>query len=358
MTGTRLCLEVNDWPEIDRERWRSAQAPAGFLEDDKPASYWTSARRRIVEQAYGQWLGFLERNGELDPAAAPGERATPDCLTAFVNGLRDRVAPVSAAMMVGALQRMLTALEPEQDWTALGRVYNHLKQTAAPVRDKLSTMVPASELLDLGIALMETCDRGLTAIYKATRYRDGLIIALLISCPMRLKNLAALVVGQHLVSDGHDYRVRLAATETKTGRPYVAAVPAELTTYIDRWLQVYRPVPLMAAATRATAKIEKHLWVDRNGRPMSSRAIHAQITLRTRQAFGNAIWPHLFRDCAVTELVDCAPEEIGIAPDLLGHAALGTTRKHYIQAQGMTAHRRVQETIAARRRAARRTPGG
>jgi integrase/recombinase XerD len=87
--------------------------------------------------------------------------------------------------------------------------------------------------------------------------------------------------------------------------------------------------------------------------------IRSQIESRTRQAFGKTIWPHLFRDCAVTELVDCAPEEIGIAPlSPLGHAALETTRKHYIQAQGMTAHR-VQELIAARRRAAsgRRSPG-
>jgi hypothetical protein len=44
----------------------------------------------------------------------------------------------------------------------------------------------------------------------------------------------------------------------------------------------------------------------------------------------------------VTELVDCAPEEIGIAPDLLGHADLQTTKKHYIQAVGMKAHARVQ----------------
>jgi len=220
-------------------------------------------------------------------------------------------------------------------------------------------MVPASELLDLGIGLMDTCERGATRVYRATRYRDGLIIALLISCPMRLKNPAGLVIGQHLVFDGHDYQVKLAAAEAKNGRPYVAAVPHELTPYIDRWLQVHRRMPLMAAATRATVRAEKHLWVDRNGRPMSSRAIHAQITLRTRQAFGNAIWPHLFRDCAVTELVDCAPEEIGIAPDLLGHADLQTTRKHYIQAQGMAAHRRVQDLIAARRRAAlgRRRPG-
>jgi site-specific recombinase XerC len=98
---------------------------------------------------------------------------------------------------------------------------------------------------------------------------------------------------------------------------------------------------------------------DPSGRPMSSRAIHAQIESRTRQAFGEAIWPHLFRDCAVTELVDCAPEQIGIAPDLLGHADLQTTQKHYIQAQGMVAHVRVQEVIVNCRRAAaaRRSPG-
>jgi integrase len=74
--------------------------------------------------------------------------------------------------------------------------------------------------------------------------------------------------------------------------------------------------------------------------------------LRTKEAFGKSICPHLFRDISVTELVDSAPDEIGIAHDLLGHADLRTTRKHYIQAQGMVAHARVQEVIAARRRAA------
>ena len=51
-----------------------------------------------------------------------------------------------------------------------------------------------------------------------------------------------------------------------------------------------------------------------------------QIESRTKEAFGRHVWPHLFRDCAVTELVDCAPEQIGIAPDLLGHSDLRTKR--------------------------------
>jgi integrase/recombinase XerD len=97
-------------------------------------------------------------------------------------------------------------------------------------------------LFELGLRLMETCESGADRpAYMATGYRDGLIIALLIACPMSLKNLANLVIGQHLVFDGTAYLVKLSATETKAARPYVAAVPPELTPYIDRWLGTYRP---------------------------------------------------------------------------------------------------------------------
>ena len=109
---------------------------------------------------------------------------------------------------------------------------------------------------------------------------------------------------------------------------------------------------LIARGDGQVGSIGGHLWLNRSGRPMRSAAIRQQIETRTRHAFGKHVWPHLFRDCAVTELVDCAPEEIGIAPDLLGHADLQTTKKYYIQAVGMKAHARVQEVIAARRRAA------
>jgi integrase len=73
-----------------------------------------------------------------------------------------------------------------------------------------------------------------------------------------------------------------------------------------------------------------------------------EATLRERRSSRGSP----LRDCAVTELVDSAPEEIGIAADLLGHADLGTTRRHYIQANGMVAHTRVQRLIARRRAAA------
>jgi integrase/recombinase XerD len=209
-------------------------------------------------------LPFLNRNGALDPSCTPGERATEACLSEFVAEPRARVAPVSAAMMVGALVRMFSVLEPGRDWGPLARVYSHLRQTAAPSRDKLSRLVPAAVLFELGLRLMESCEEGADRpAYVATRYRDGLIIALLIACPIRIKNLANLVIGQHLIFDGAAYLLKLGATETKAGRPCVAAVPAELTPYIDRWLETHRPRLQTFARGEAQGGIGGHLWLNR-----------------------------------------------------------------------------------------------
>ena len=71
----------------------------------------------------------------------------------------------------------------------IGTLSRNSKRTARPSRDKLGRMVPARDLFHLGLMLMETCDEGLRDLYVATRFRDGLMIALLISCPVRLKNM-------------------------------------------------------------------------------------------------------------------------------------------------------------------------
>ena len=325
--------------------------PAGFLEPARPASGWSTARRRIVTDAYGQWLAFLSHHGILDGSCPPGERVTEDRLRQFIAQLGSRVAPMSIAMMAGALLRMLKVIEPERDWNKLAALYNHLKLTAKPQRDKLGRIVAATDLLALGTHLMDTCQEVRTRNnYASTQYRDGLIIAVLISCPVRIKNLSMIEIGRHLVFDGGSYRLEFSGEETKTGRPYIAELPSQLTSYIDRYLAHHRVQLIAHDGGRPSTS--GPLWLDRWGQSMSSAAIRQQIKLRTRHAFGKAIWPHLFRDCAVTELVDVAPQEIGIAADLLGHRSLETTQKHYIQAQGMTAHLRIQEMMAARRRRA------
>ena len=351
-----LSMPVDLWPDVDRRLWRLACEPAEFLAVRNPARGWSAARRDIVAEAYGQWLGFLAANGELDPESKPGDRMTDERLKRFVDQLLARVSPMSAAMMVGAIKRMLDALEPGRDPGLLAVLYRNLKQSARPSRDKLGRMVSARALFKLGFDLMDSSGEGTHGMYKATRYRDGLMIALLISCPVRIRNLMMIEVGRHLTFDGRRHLLRFETDETKTGRPHDVELPRELSPRIERYLEVHRPT-LLAASRRADparAERETALWISRWGIALEDKGARAQIKLRTAAAFGAHVWPHLFRDCAVTELVDSAPAEIGIAPDLLGHGSLRTTQKHYIKAAGMTAHRAVQEKLAAARKAARK----
>lgn len=46
------------------------------------------------------------------------------------------------------------------------------------------------------------------------------------------------MIVRHLTFDGQDYRLELTMAETKTGRPYVASIPSDLTSYVDSYLAV------------------------------------------------------------------------------------------------------------------------
>jgi hypothetical protein len=353
MSRRHVTLAVGDWPAIDRQLWHDATRPAGFLETHRRASLLGRHRHDFLERAYGRWLVFLDRRGELDPAQEPLDRVTEARVSAFVTDVRSRLSPVSILMVVEALKVMLDCLVPGAQRPWLEQVCRGLKRDAEPSRDKRGSMVPPGQLLSLGLHLMDSCHQARQQNrFAATRYRDGLIIATLISCPVRVGNLAAITVGRHLVVDDRRYMLRFSAAETKNDRPYIAALPRLLTPYIDGWLQTWRPLIQRTATGGPGDRSETAMWIGCFGTPMLAASISHQIRKRTRAAFGRHVWAHLFRDIAVTELVDMAPEEIGIAPDLLGHADLQTTKKHYIQAVGMQAHARVQEVIAARRRTA------
>jgi hypothetical protein len=100
---------------------------------------------------------------------------------------------------------------------------------------------------------------------------------------MRLKNLAGLVIGQHLVFDGGGYQLHLTAAETKTGRPYDAAVPRELNARIDRWLQVHRPFMQSIARAPGRGSAGDHLWLGRSGETLTSKGIRRRSRCARRR---------------------------------------------------------------------------
>jgi hypothetical protein len=90
--------------------------------------------------------------------------------------------------------------------------------------------------------------------------------------------------------------------------------------YVDSWLQIQRPafqsVELPNGADqRSQPPLARPLGATREqpGDPAADQAVY-------QQAFGKPIWPHLFRDYAVAELVDTAPRRSASPPTARRHS--------------------------------------
>ena len=204
------------------------------------------------------------------------------------------------------------------------------------MRDK-SNLKLSDELLDLGFALIDkaTNAEGLTA---AILHRDGLLIALLALVPLRRRNIAGLQIGQNMIDVNGTWLIALHATETKTHAPLEIIWPGELVAPLVAYLAIHRPYISSLVGSRSKP-IGNALWVSSHGTPMSAMQIYNRIRKHTREAFGSAINPHLFRDAAATTLAIADPENIRVAAPLLGHRTFTTTERYYQQAKTFEAHR-------------------
>jgi hypothetical protein len=138
----------------------------------------------------------------------------------------------------------MRALEPEENWKWLRGLINRLRRCVKPVRNKRALVVSSYLILSFGLELMAEAEGfgGGSMFARASRYRDGLMIALLAARPMmRRRNFASIEIGKHLVKEGPHYCLRFEGKETKTGAPIDDLVPADLTSYLERYLTYYRP---------------------------------------------------------------------------------------------------------------------
>ena len=164
------------------------------------------------------------------------------------------------------------------------------------------------------------------------------MVALLIHCPIRLRNLTMIRIGNHLNKVEDRYQLDFEPSEVKTDRYLTLTLPPELTPYIDAWLEVWRPILLKDPVIDA-------FWIGIKGAPMRERGVYGCVISATEAAFGTSINPHLFRDIAASWIVDMTPENVGIASSLLGHINPATTEDHYIQANQAIAGARYRNSV-------------
>lgn len=339
----RRSIKLEAWPEPDRQAWEIANRAGDVLEAGGEASHWATSTRETTARCYGRWLGWLARNGLLDRTQSPGDRLTPDRLQRYIAELVSLNAYSSAASQIGHLYMAISAMEPKRDWHWIRPAEARLRHAATP-KDKRPRLVEPDELYTYGIELMDRADAGehRPVFMRAVSYRDGLMISLLAARPFRRRNFVSIEIGRHLVCEARRYWLRFEPSETKNKQRLEQAMPEPLVPYLERYLDVYRPILTNETCTTRKKKTlppasASRLWISERATPMSIGATYGMIMKRTKERFGRAVHPHLFRHGAATAVATEDPEHVYLTRDLLGHTTLSTSERYYNLAQSLKA---------------------
>ena len=298
-----------------------------------------------MRQAYGRWLGFLTRRLSGSPVASGLDHLDDTTLQAFLEHMYGRVSSCTVRAYVTDLDTAVRAMAPGRSFEPLREATRHVWRTAIPERDKTQLVVPARDLMALGFSLMDDADLRRGDLNKARTYRDGLMIALLIVAPVRIRNFASIEIGRHLLKLENEYRLVFPGNEMKNRRPKEDYIPSEMGARIDTYIAVHRPVLLALRGRWWRGDPGSALWISDHGSALSATQMSRRISRRTRTHFGHTVNPHLFRDCGATSIAVEDPEHVGIIPIILGHSRPQTAERYYNQAAGLEAGRRLQAVL-------------
>src|SRR5262249_4154335 len=156
-------------------------------------------------------------------------------------------------------------------------------------------------LFDLGFELMEKANNETTTLRRFKAFRDGLMIGLLASRPLRLRNITGLVLDRNLVRREDGWWIQIPAFETRSTTPIEVPWPDKLVPHLEIYLAEHRS-GIAALRGLRSGTTSDALWLSMYGLPMTDNGIYDRVVARTREGLGQPINPHLFRDCAVTSV--------------------------------------------------------
>jgi integrase len=344
-------LPVAEWPEADRLAWEAACCPGERLRRGGAAAHMKPATQRDLARHYRYFLDHLQRHGVCLSDSSAAELVTPERVTTYLAELQGRVGSVTCHTCISKICRMAGLLAPGRDFGWLRAIEADLNLTKVP-RSKYPRLVASSAIVEAGLTLfaeaelaaaeapvLRPCSTnpprfglGLKQLRRAVLARNGIMIALLALCPIRLSNFAALTLGSSLCNVGATWWIVLEPAATKSGRADQRPVPKIINPLLDRYVGFYRPLLARAAMPSDVGP----LWISsRHGAPMSKGHVEFAIRRTTLTALGMEIGPHMFRTAATTESAARAPHLPGLATALLQHRDQRVTEEHYNRA---TAH--------------------
>jgi integrase len=289
---------------------------------------------------YGAFLGFLQRSNRLEQHAGAATQVTVPNVEAYIADLKARVRSVTIWNCIYKLRRAAELLAPTADFSWLAEIEKDIALEMEP-RSKLDRLVLTGRLVEAGLTLVaEAQEFATTDLARARGVRNGLMIALLALCPIRLKNFAVLEIG-HTFKEVHGrWWIALPSIATKSHRPDERPVPASLNRCIEVYLNKSRPVLLGSRPPTNT------LWISSTtGRPMTTKNIGTLISKITFETLGVDVSPHLFRTAAASTAVAYGGNTPHLASALLNHMDPRITEEHYNRASSVRASKIYAEII-------------
>ncbi|CAN7535786.1 tyrosine-type recombinase/integrase [Rhizobium sp. LjRoot254] len=315
-------LPMARWPKEDRKKFAEAFAPATDWLDTSRENSLSPATVKHLEYAYGAFMGSLD--SEL-LSLSPAVRVTRASIRMFHDKLARNVSPVGISIAIQRLYYVMRSMcPPIADWDWLGQIATALRIRAEPLRHDF---VLSSDLYPVGISMMdEVLDNYHASNHLIgtdySKFRDGLMIAVLVEAPMRRGNLAAIDVVEHLEKVGMQWNIHVPGRLVKTRHALDYELSERLSLYVDFYLGIVRP-------SFEGSRAHNCMWLYHD-RPMNPKMIRRYLRKHTLQALGVAVTPHRFRNAAATFISVEDPKNIRMSRDLLGHRSFEMTEKHYV----------------------------
>jgi integrase len=333
LRGHPRSLPLQEWPDADRRAWEDACRPGSRLKPGGIASHLAQVSRDDFANRYGAFLGFLQRSGRLEPGANTAAQVTPSNVDAYITDLTSRARSVTVYNCIYKLRRAAELLAPTVDFSWLAEIEKDLALVMEP-RSKFDRLVFTQRLVEAGLTLMAEAQKFTKNDFARARgVRNGLMIALLALCPIRLKNFAALEIGHTFKEVEGSWWITLPSIATKSRRcPEDRRVPAFLTPTLALYLQQSRPVLLRSrSATKA-------LWISsQTGGPMTKKNLGTLVSKITLETIGVDVSPHLFRTAAASTAAVYGSNTPHLASALLNHTDPRVTEDHYNRASSLSA---------------------
>jgi integrase len=270
----------------------------------------------------------------------PTERITKEAVSAFIDEGKQRLKLRPISNQVLTLAVIARGFEPDGDWAWLYHAARSLYEQSNPHQLKPPIPITAAELFEWSLSLLNRLEDSPVSdpVVHAMRFRQALMVGLLIARPVRVRALMAMTVSKHVEVSEHGITLCFAAEDMKDKKARRMPFPEPLVPFMLRYLDIHRPALLRRKNSDA-------LWIGQRGNPMSIDSFTSGLALLTERVFGLTLRPHAFRHIAATSIATYAPEHVGIIRDILGHSTLQTAERHYNRATAVEASRRLQEVL-------------